>query len=351
MARCMLHHKQLPKSYWGEAVNTTVYLLNRAPCRALQQSTPLEAWSGPKPSVSHLKIFGSIFFSLQLQKGRDKLAEKGEKGILLGYSESSKAYRVYNPLTKKLLITRDVIVDENSSWNWNESEPRPPQIASPPSSPQKFQLLTDLYQHCQVAFLAVEPQSFKEAATNPNWKEAMDSEMHMITKNNTWELTNLPVGKKAIGVKWLYKVKYNDHGDISKHKVRLVAKGYSQKAGVDYFDTFAPVARFESVRLLIAIATQNNFLIYQMDVKSVFLNGEIKEEIYVTQPEGYITNDCAKVYKLKKALYGLKQAPRAWNQKIDFHLLEIGFTRTTSEPAMYISRKRRMVSISYYVSM
>ena len=133
-----------------------------------------------------------------------------------------------------------------------------------------------------------------------------------ITDNATWELVELPTGHRAIGLKWVYKVKRDEHGNIVRHKARLVAKGYVQRAGVDYDEVFAPVARMESVRLMLAVAAHQGWEVHHMDVKSAFLNGDLQEEVYVSQPAGFIIQGAEhKVLKLKKALYGLRQAPRA----------------------------------------
>ena len=140
----------------------------------------------------------------------------------------------------------------------------------------------------------------------------MNKEIAAIQRNKTWELMNLPKGKKAIGVKWVFSTKFHADGSIQKHKARLVAKGYSQQEGVDYEETFSSVARFETVRTLLALAAQLSWYVYQFDVKLAFLNGELEEEVYVSQPKGFIIfGKEEQVYKLNKALYGLKQAPRA----------------------------------------
>ena len=131
----------------------------------------------------------------------------------------------------------------------------------------------------------------------------------MIKKNQTWMLVNRPAHKKAIRVKWVYRTKFNDDGSINKHKARLVVKGYAQMFRVDFSEIFAPVARLHTIRMLLALAAQNGWTIHQMDVKSVFLNGYLEEEIFVEQPEGFvIQEEEERVYLLKKALYGLKQA-------------------------------------------
>ena len=174
-----------------------------------------------------------------------------------------------------------------------------------------------------------EPKTFVEAKDEGTWRHAMDEEMSSIISNNTWRLVDLPAGHKAIGLKWVYKLKRDANGDIQKHKARLVAKGYVQRQGIDFEEVFAPVARLESVRVLLAIAAPRGWEVHHMDVKSAFLNGELAEEVYVRQPEGFIdTNNAQAVLKLRKALYGLRQAPRAWNIKLDSALAALGFERS-----------------------
>ena len=142
----------------------------------------------------------------------------------------------------------------------------------------------------------------------------------------------LSVKKKPIAVKWVYKVKKNPKGEICKYKARLVAKGFLQKAGTDFNEVFAPIARMETMRIITAIASQKGWYMHHMDVKSAFLNGPL-EEIYVSQPPGFeIKGSEEKVYKLNKALYDLKQAPRAWNRRIDGFLMKLGFLKCTTEP-------------------
>jgi hypothetical protein len=149
-------------------------------------------------------------------------------------------------------------------------------------------------------------------------------------------LVDLPHGKSTIGVKWIYKLKFNMDGSISKHKAHLVAQGYVQQEGIDYDETFAPVARMETVRIFLSIASQLKLIVYQMDVKSAFLNGYLKEEVYVDQPKGFIIDGKEdKVYRLKKALYGLKQAPRAWYSRIDDYLHYHGFVKCSFESVVY----------------
>jgi hypothetical protein len=152
-----------------------------------------------------------------------------------------------------------------------------------------------------------EPIDVDTALRSNKWRCAMIEELDSIESNQTWELVDLPHKKKAIDVKWVFRLKFNSKGVVTRHKARLVAKGFLQKQGIDFDEVFAPVTRMETIRLVTAIANNNNWSMYQMDVKSAFLNGPIEEEVYVAQPPGFIVkNQENKVYKLRKALYGLK---------------------------------------------
>jgi hypothetical protein len=165
----------------------------------------------------------------------------------------------------------------------------------------------------------------------------MIEKLQAIERNNTWELVELPAHTKAIEVKWVFKLKHNADGSIARHKARLVARGFLQREGLDYLEVFAPVARLETVRLVVALACNQGWSTFHLDVKSAFLNGPLDEEVYVTQPPGFvIQKEASKVYKLHKALYGLKQAPRAWNKKIDSYLVELRFVKCKSEYGVYV---------------
>jgi hypothetical protein len=391
MARCMLKAMSLPNIYWADAVHSAVYILNRTPTKVVKNSTPYEAWFCRKPTLSHLKIFGSTCYVHIPSKLRQKLDGKSVKCIFIGYSDESKAYRCYDPLTEKLYVSRDVIFDEGGVYFKDESKgnlvtpyienlipddndsskypstmtisgsstrgspslvpsspstssPVDTQAESPTSPPRKTRSLKEIYETSRYAndhfaFVSsanVEPVNFKEACLAEPWLKAMEDEMSQIQKNDTWELVELPHGRSSIGVKWIYKLKLKIDGSILKHKARLVAKGYVQQEGIDYEETFAPVARMETVRIFLSIASQLNLTVYQMDVKSAFLNGYLKEEVYVEQPQGFIVEGKEdKVYRLKKALYGLKQAPRAWYSRIDKYLHDHGFIKCSCESVVY----------------
>jgi hypothetical protein len=154
----------------------------------------------------------------------------------------------------------------------------------------------------------------------------MQEEIDSIQENHTWELTELLRGCRAIGLKWVFKQKKDESGAVIKNKARLIAKGYVQQDGVDFDEIFAPVARMESVRLVLALAADEGWEVHHMDVKTTFLNGELAEEVYVQQPEGFVTaGEELKVLRLLRALYGLRQALRAWYEKLDGTLCKLGF--------------------------
>jgi len=243
MARSMLQNKSLPKQFWAEVVNTVVYILNQSPMKAVLNKTPYEAWFNRKPNVDHFRVFGCIAYSQIPKENREKLDGKGEKWILIGYSNESKGYHLYNPKTKKMIVSRDVIFDEASKWSWPEdptqqstqeypqiqgtreeapfllgpSSPTSPSLSGPssssstlessptkPSQPtrrtQRERLPPSYLQdyecgHTITTFFYSEPRTFQEAAKDKKWIEVMDEEIKMIEKNCTWELVDKPHDK------------------------------------------------------------------------------------------------------------------------------------------------------------
>ena len=199
---------------------------------------------------------------------------------------------------------------------------------------------------------AGDPHTYEEAEKDQQWRAAVDNEIVAIKRNDTWELTVLPNNSRKIGVKWIYKTKLNEKGEVDKYKARLVAKGYAQQHGIDYTEVFTPVARWDTIRMVLAIATQRKWKVYQLDVKSAFLHGKLDEDVYVEQPLGYEKKgEEHKVLKLKKALYGLKQAPRAWFSRIETYFVKEGFARCPSEHTLFvkIGEDKKILIIFIYV--
>ena len=171
-----------------------------------------------------------------------------------------------------------------------------------------------------------EPSSFREAAQHDVWQEAMVEEYDSIMKNQVWEVVSRPQGKKVVGFRWIYKVKHAADGSVEKYKAHFVAKGFSHKEGINYEETFAPVARYFSIRTIISLAAEMGWRVHQMDVKTAFLNRVIEEEVYIEQPEGFdVENRETHVCKLHRAIYGINQEPRAWYSRIDNYLREMGY--------------------------
>ncbi|KAD2204143.1 hypothetical protein E3N88_41639 [Mikania micrantha] len=410
---------------------------NRTPTKVLEHQTPFEVWTGRKPNVHHLKVFGCVAYNLKPYQLRKKLDPKSKKCIFVGYCATSKAYRLFDLEKKIIVVYRDVIFDESAKWIddstnsdgfpkdiigmnldlYNDSDGSlsdntsnegtsnggneesgsvstnqmteggsmsttqeiesgstsfqqlngdgESTIVSPSSSTlNKVRSIDDLYANtqpidpipvdfsCQFALSLIEPVNVKEALKSKQWIDAMKEELQSLEYHKTWTLTKLPCDKQAIGLRWLFKIKRNADGEVSRYKARLVAKGYAQEYGKDFEETFSLVARFETIRLVLSLAAQHGWKVYQFDVKTAFLNGFLQEEVYVLQPLGFeIKGDEDKVYKLHKALYGLKQAPRAWYSRIDTFFTKNVYERSENEPTVYVkrSRNKELVIICLYV--
>ncbi|GKB92090.1 retrovirus-related pol polyprotein from transposon TNT 1-94 [Tanacetum coccineum] len=224
-------------------------------------------------------------------------------------------------------------------------------IPSRPVSTRK-QLETDALWCLYNSVLSkVKPKNFKSVITEDCWFQAMQDEIHEFDRLQVWELVPQPNCVIIIALKWIYKVKLDEYGDVLKNKARLVAKGYRQEEGIDFEESFAPVARIEAIRIFIANAASKNMTIYQMDVKTAFLNGELKEEVYVSQPEGFVDPDHpTHVYRLKKALYGLKQAPRAWYDTLSRFLLDNKFSKGAVDPTLFTRKTgKHILLVQIYV--
>ncbi|GKB03527.1 retrovirus-related pol polyprotein from transposon TNT 1-94 [Tanacetum coccineum] len=236
---------------------------------------------------------------------------------------------------------------------WSKDHPLDNIIGNPsrPVSTRK-QLATDALWCLYNSVLSkVEPKNFKSAITEDCWFQAMQDEIHEFDRLQVWELVPQPDCVMIIALKWIYKVKLDEYGDVLKNKARLVSKGYRQEEGIDFKESFAPVICIKAIRIFIANASSKNMTIYQMDVKTTFLNGELKEEVYVSQPEGFVDPDHpTHVYRLKKALYGLKQAPRAWYDTLSRFLLDNKFSKGAVDPTLFTRKTgKHILLVQIYV--
>ncbi|KAI5728895.1 hypothetical protein M8J77_025006 [Diaphorina citri] len=395
-ARCMLLSSGLSKVLWSEAVKAAVYIINRSPTSALSNSVPATLWFGNKANISKIKVFGSpAYLHTPKQLSTGKFNSKTRKLYLVGYCNNG--YRLWCPINEEIIEGRDVIFDENytikDSKNYidvdNEnnhevitdtevpkessnsrgeskeeesdcnvevhSQPdlrRGTRQRKPPSYLNDFETQYDtedesdhaLLNTCEYALNIVSdvnvPITFDDVNSSEDrdkWMKAIDEELSAMHENDTWTITELPSGKKAIKSKWVFRVKPDAYGNIDKYKARLVIKGCSQKEG-DYSETYAPVASLVTVRTLLSFINHHGLYAEQLDVKNAFLHGSIKEDIYMTLPDGLNDEHARKnsmVCKLNKTLYGLKQAPMEWNAKFDSYVKAKGFKQTLSDKCLY----------------
>ena len=257
--RSMLVNANLPHRFWAEALSTATFLRNRSPTKAVHGMTPREAWTGEELRVDGLRVFVCQAFVHIPKDERKKLDSKSRKCILLGYGTTTKGYRLYDPLKKKLFHSRDVIFNEQKCEfkepSQAQKEPQPlvyleysdePSETIEPSVPavrqsERERRQTGFYGfRCNLSDVK-EPKSVSDALTNQEWVDAMKAEIDFLHDNSVWELVQLPEGRKPVGSKWVFKVKTNADGSIERCKACLVAQGYSQKEGLDYDETFSPV--------------------------------------------------------------------------------------------------------------
>lgn len=369
MVRSMMSMSNLPISFWGYALETAIYLLNRVPTKSLLK-TPYEAWTNKKPSVRHLKIWGCP--AHVKKQSADKLESRTNKCFFVGYPKETIGYYFYNPDEQKVFVSRNAFfleeefalqnddqgnkiileerienIKEGSKCSVkNDDSPTQHEIPIIPirkstriiRPPVKLSLLNEqvlmISESCEK-----DPYTYNEALNDidkDQWIVAMKTEMDSMYINHVWTLVDQPIGIKTIGCKWIYKRKRGLNGNVETYKARLVAKGYTQKEGIDYDETFSPVAMLKSIRALLAMAAHYDYEIWQMDVKTAFLNGYLNEDIYMDQPQGFISQgEEHKVCKLHKSIYGLKQASRSWNVRFDETIKTYDFIQNMDEPCVY----------------
>jgi hypothetical protein len=232
-------------------------------------------------------------------------------------------------------IEDQLLVDQK--YLYKESPPRRTSRISAGIKPRKL-----IDYECYMIQHQPEPRSIKQvykSSEKDQWIQAMSKEIQSLRNNKTWRLVDKPSGKNIVGSRWVFKRKLDSRGNVIEYKARLVAQGYSQKYGADYFEVFAPVVRSSTFRMLLAVAGDKGMIVRQFDVKSAFLNGILDEEIYMQQPPGF-EEDRTKVCRLIKSIYGLKQAARVWNEAVSAVLLKLNFRKSEHDKCLYIMKKK-----------
>nr|GEY58168.1 retrovirus-related Pol polyprotein from transposon TNT 1-94 [Tanacetum cinerariifolium] len=352
-----------------------------------------EAIATAKPDISFLHVFDALCYPKNDLEDIGKLGAKGDIGFFIGYSADSCAYRFYNCRTNKIMETMNVSFDELSAmafeqrslkprlqcmtfgqissgldlpyasmltsliqmlWSmnmhtfyqpypyefqWTKDHPLE-QVIGEPSRPvlTRNQLRSDGDMCIYVLTVSpMEPKNVKEAMTDPAWIKPMQEELLQIKRLDVLVLIRTTDNNTPLTLKWLFKNKHDEENTIIQNKSRLVVRGYCLEEGIDLEESFALVTKMEAIRIILAYVGHKSFIVLQMDVKTAFLHGTLKEVVYVCQPEGFIDDDHpSHVYKLKKALYGLKQAPRAWYDKLSMFLLQNQFFKGTIDPTLFI---------------
>lgn len=429
--RCMLKQASLGNQFWAEAAQLAVYIKNVTPSTASNGVTPWELWHGEKPDVSNLRTFGCTAYAHVPDDTRRKLDDKSRRCIYLGPAMRSKGDRLWDPVTRSVVISRDVEFAENASISLagnadsrapiksigmhgqseasddvdgsssgsdddtapgprapsvvpdlaDDDEPAPvvvraaPVVAAstaPKYAPRRTRQGTVYGEvHSAVAYANLVtvmdtegnlaggleeldcvylttavpgvPHTIKEAMRGPDapkWKKALVDEYNALVGNETWrDIVPLPAGRRAVGFRWVLDVKRDTDGNIVRYKVRGVARGFSQEQGIDYEETFSPVANFTSFRVLFAIAAAEGLATQQLDIVTAFLYGELDEEIYMRQPEGFeVRGKEHYVCRLVKSIYGLKQSARVWNIKLNEVMTSYGFERGRADLCVYVRR-------------
>nr|GEU51068.1 retrovirus-related Pol polyprotein from transposon TNT 1-94 [Tanacetum cinerariifolium] len=404
-ARTMLSTAKVHLFFWAEAIATACFTQNHSLVISRHEKTPYHIINDRKPSVKFFHIFGSLCYIVKDGENLDKIKEKGDACIYVGYSTQSRAYRVFNKRTRvivemihvnfdelpqmasdhvssdlgpqcqrtalehdslspslqcqenvpqadktvttsneldllfslmfdELLNGSSQVVSKSSAVTTvdapNHHHPLEQVIGNPSQTVRTRRQLESDAEICMFSLTVsrTEPKNIKEAMADSAWIKSMQEELHQFDRLDVWELVDRPLCKNVINMKWLWKNKRDEENTVIQNKSCLVAKGYAQKDGVDFEESFAPVAWLEAVRLFITYVAHKSFTVYQMDVKTSFLYGPLKEEVYVNQPDGFVDPyHPDKVYHLKKALYGLKQAPKAWYDELFTFLVSKEFSK------------------------
>lgn len=406
VARALMFQSQVPLQYWGDCVLTAAFLINRTPSPLLANKSPYEVLMGKAPQYDQLRTFGCLCYGSTSPKQRHKFMPRSRACVFLGYPSGYKGYKLLDLESNKIYISRNVTFHEDifpmakhqkmdeSSLHFFPPKVTVPSAPSPNISSSPFSTLSPQISkrqrtvpahlkdfHCYsvhdsaypisstLSYSQISshhlayinsitnipiPQSYAEVRQSKEWTESADKELDAMEENDTWDVVPLPKGKKAIGCRWVHTLKFNADGTLERRKSRLVGKGYTQKEGLDYTETFSPVAKMATVKLLLKVAASKKWFLHQLDISNAFLNGELDEEIYMKLPEGYAERKGDlppnAVCKLKKSIYGLKQASRQWFKKFSTSLFQLGFQKAHGDHTLFVRQTENdFVAVLVYV--
>ncbi|PKU68172.1 Retrovirus-related Pol polyprotein from transposon TNT 1-94 [Dendrobium catenatum] len=406
--RTLLHAASLPPHFWAEAASTSNYLINRIPSTTIGNQTPYLRLHGKAASYSHLRIFGCLCFPWTRPQSPNKLSPRSQECILVGYSSQHKGYRCFHPPTKRIIISRHVVfyedqfpyrtntisaqnkpaqttnnpllliptstvshshsiptydnsptIQELTGQNMEiSSSPRSQTSVLPTNAPTQVQghpmitrLRSGISKPKQIFDLSVTtkatetPTSYSQASKSEHWRKAMSEEFLALQQNATWSLVPPPPGKPILGCKWTFKTKLAPNGQVDRFKARLVAQGCSQEFGVNYTETFSPVAKMVTIRVFLTVAIQNQWPVTQLDISNAFLHGKLEDEVFMKQPTGFIDSQQPNhVCKLHRSIYGLKQSPRQWFNRFTSYLQTVGFGFSKADPSLLIYNRNNIRS-------
>lgn len=382
-ARTMVLDANMPRELWNEAIRTSAYLQNRSPS-ASSRVTPAEIWHGRKPDVRNLRIFGTVAYSHIPSQFRTKFEAKSDKCVMIGYSTTG--YRLWNIRKQKVIVARDVTFNEedyyfksskastenrrsveieNTQSETDEGENEVPvggernvrdyiekeedileeeEVERDSKQrrrtrlPEKFDEFQMYMAFDAVSFVEDVPETVEDLKNRKDetmWKKAMNRELQSIKENNTWKEVKMPGKAEILDTRWVFAAKPLETNPQDRYKARLVVRGFEQRLSYNYDEIYSPVAKLTTIRTLLSMGNQKGYYFQQLDVKNAFLNGKLKEDIYIYPPLGeHCKPGC--VLKLNKSLYGLKQAPKCWNDEINGLLSSLGFRRSENDYCLYV---------------
>ncbi|CAN0839525.1 Retrovirus-related Pol polyprotein from transposon TNT 1-94 [Linum grandiflorum] len=384
LARALLLESGVPPTFWVETVHTVIHLINRQVSPVLGNETPYQALYSKLPNYSLLRVFGCLCFVLLPPHERTKLQSRTARCVFIGYSDHHKGYLCYDPHQRRVRIAYHVVFlehipyysstttdssveatvtlpsfddDATSTIETRMDPPEPPPDPTPPASnrpsrstrgqlPVRFQDFVT-YAATPAPSLAASlqiPTSYRQASQDEQWVAAMNEESAALDSLHTFDVVPRPLSHSVLGSRWVYTIKYKPDGRVERYKARVVVQGYKQEYGIDYEETFAPVAKMQTVRTLLAFASQKLWPLYQLDVKNAFLHGDLKETVYMECPPGFDKQSQDVVCRLRRSLYGLKQAPRAWFDKFTQIIFRYGFVQSANDPSLFLRRTSRGIT-------